>query len=498
MIRTRMAPSPTGYLHFGTARTALFNYLFAKKHGGRFVLRIEDTDRERSEPAFERDIIDGLAWLGIQWDEGPDVGGAQGPYRQSERIEIYKKYLNEMARQDLIYSCFCTAEELERERELQTLAKQPPRYSGKCRTLSDAERRTFTEQGRASTLRFKMPQEVVTIADLIRGDVTFDTATLDDIIIAKNSDTPLYNFAVVVDDALMRITHVIRGEDHISNTPKQILLARALGFDQIPQFGHLPLILNADRTKLSKRQNKVSLIEYRRDGYLPEALINFMVLLGWSPEGDRELFSLTELEEVFDLSRVHKAGAVFNNEKLDWFNAQYIRETPLSRLAELCTPYLVEAKKINANDDGTYTIASTGRIITLHELQRMIALEHQRMKKLSDVSMTLSYLFCDLPAYDPALLVWKDMGTDAVRACLSFSRDVIRALNEEWSAESLEGRLKNALKDEGRKNGEVLWPLRVALTGLSASPSPFDVAAVLGKEQTLRRIDYAHALLNTQ
>ncbi|MBI4252878.1 glutamate--tRNA ligase [Candidatus Uhrbacteria bacterium] len=497
MIRTRMAPSPTGFLHIGTARTALFNYLFARKHGGRFVLRIEDTDKDRSRREFEADIIEGLHWLGIHWDEGPDVGGPHGPYRQSERITIYKKYLMQLYEQDLVYSCYCTQEELERERELQMLAKQPPRYSGICRGLSDAKRKTLEGQGRTSVLRFKTPQRVVSIADLIRGDITFDTATLDDMIIAKNIETPLFNFAVVIDDFLMNITHVIRGEDHISNTPKQLLLGESLGFSA-PLFGHLPLILNTDRTKLSKRQNKVSLLEYKNEGYLSEAIVNFLVLLGWSAENDRELFSLDELENIFSLDRVHKAGAVFNLAKLDWFNAHYIRATPIDILTARCIPFLVDAHHITHNDDGSYTITATQRTIEINDLRQIVSLEQQRMKKLSGCASALGYLFVDQPHYDASLLAWKGMTLDDVVAQLLFLEQHLSEISEDqFTSSIIEQRVKEAIALADKKNGEVLWPFRVALTGQTASPSPFDIAPTLGKTLTLRRIAYARERART-
>lgn len=455
-------------------------------------MRIEDTDRERSRPEFERDICEGLSWLGIQWDEGPDRDGKYGPYRQSERIAIYKQYLNELFEKNLLYPCYCTTEELEQERELQVLAKLPPRYNGRCRTLNAEERRAQEERGVTSTLRFKMPQQVVTINDLIRGDVTFDTAMLDDIIIAKNFDTPLYNFAVIVDDYLMKITHVIRGEDHISNTPKQILLARALGFDT-PQFGHLPLILNADRTKLSKRENNVSLLEYRKDGYMPEALVNFLALLGWSGKDDRELFSLAELEQHFELSQVHKAGAIFNLAKLDWFNAHYIRQKSLQEITVLCIPYLISSGHIVRNEVGeSYRAPATERPFTAEQIQGIIALEQERIKRLSDIADATAYFFTAQPLADPLLLCWKDMTPADAKESLVYAYDMLNALDEElFMAGNLEEQVKEAIAQAGKKNGEILWPLRVALTGRAASPSPFDIARVLGREETLRRVAYA-------
>lgn len=498
MVRTRIAPSPTGYLHIGTARTALFNYLFARRHGGQFIMRTEDTDKERSKAEFEQDIIEGLHWLGVLWDEGPDVGGPYGPYRQSERINIYKPYLKKLWERGSIYRCYCTKEELERERELQILSKQPPKYTGKCRVLSKEAEAEFENEGRPSTLRYKVEPEIIRVTDLIRGELSFDTTIMDDFIIAKDFDKPLFVFAVVVDDYLMNITHVLRGEEHISNIPKQVLLDRALGFD-VPQFGHLSLILNADRTKLSKRQNKVSLLEYRKDGYLPEALINFMVLLGWSPKDDRELFSLKELESLFDLSQVHKAGAIFNIAKLDWFNAHYIRNTPLDTLTAQCIPFLIDAHHITANDDSSYSVVATQRTMSREDLVQIISLEQRRMKKLSECASALGYLFVDQPSYDASLLSWRGMASIDVEANLLFLESHLSEIpDDQFIASTIEQRLKEAITQVNKENGEVLWPFRVALTGLAASPSPFDIAPLLGKSVTLRRIVYAREYVRTQ
>lgn len=477
MVRTRIAPSPTGYLHIGTARTALFNYLFAKKHKGSFILRIEDTDVERSKKEFEEDMLNGLAWLGITWDEGPDMETEYGPYRQSERLATYRTYLEQLIAKDLLYPCFCTKEELEEEREIQVLSKQPPRYSGKCRTLSAQERDRFIKEGKASTLRFKIEQQKqVVVHDLIRGDLSFDPAILDDFIIAKDLDTPLYNFAVVVDDYLMKISHIIRGEEHISNIPKQVLIEEALGFP-IPQFAHLPLILNPDRTKLSKRQNKVSLLEYRTDGYTPEALVNFMMLLGWNPGDDRELFTLQELEDVFSLERVNKSGSIFDTAKLDWFNAHYIRAMDIKNLTALCIPYFIKAGYIQEHS------------FDVEYLKKVVVLERDRIHRLSQISAQTGYYFQTDLEYDDNLLIWKQTPLEDIKKGLQLAYDILEGLDEAlYSTSSLEEALKAAIASTGLKNGVVLWPLRVALTGLAASPGPFQVSEVLGKQKTLERV----------
>ncbi|MDO8571622.1 MAG: glutamate--tRNA ligase [bacterium] len=488
-IRVRMAPSPTGYLHIGTARTALFNFLFARKTGGTFVLRIEDTDLERSDSMFERDILDGLRWLGIQWDEGPDIGGPYGPYRQSERLDTYKRHLQTLQEKGFLYECFCTKEELEKEREEQLWSKRPPKYSGKCRNLTEEQKNVFHTEGVASTLRFKVTEKKIKITDLIRGEIEFDTSLIGDVILAKDFDTPLYNFAVVVDDYEMKITHIIRGEDHISNVPKQILLQEALGLET-PQFAHLSMILNPDRTKLSKRMNKVSLLEYRDEGYLSEAMVNFMVLLGWNPGGEKELFSLGELQTLFNLDGVHKAGAVFDVVKLDWFNGHYIREKNLDELTDLCMPYLQQAGLVVLSEDEC--IVGNGMRFNRNGIKKIIALEQGRIRKISEIAEKIGYIFCKELNYDAELLRWKDMSQEEVVDNLRFVYEIIDSIPvEHFEKNLIENTLKDIIKGSGRRNGAVLWPLRVCLTGLEASPGPFEVADVLGKKETLARISVA-------
>lgn len=492
MIRTRIAPSPTGYLHIGTARTALFNYLYAKKNGGSFIVRIEDTDTERSKKEFEKDILDGLSWLDIRWDEGPGVGGPNGPYYQSGRIDLYEKYLLILFDAGKLYPCYCTKEELERERELQILSRKPPKYSGICRDLTPAQRADREREGRQSTLRFALEERVVTVTDLIRGELSFDTKMFDDFIVAKDFRTPLYNFAVVVDDAHMQITHVIRGEEHISNIPKQVMLASALGFE-IPQFAHLSLILNPDRTKLSKRQNKVSLLEYRADGYLPEAIINFIALLGWNPGGTRELFSLDELSRIFDLDHVNKSGAVFDGKKLDWFNNHYIREKNLDEATALALPYF-EKIGVQKSNSACYTYKRTGEAIDGETLRRIVEIERERISRLSEITDRCHYFFEAELSYDSSLLLWKEMTPADAQESLRFSQAIL-AKQDDYAAHALEIALKEGIVAGGKKNGTILWPLRVALSGLQSSPPPFDIASIIGKDKTLARIQSAIDML---
>ncbi len=460
-MRVRIAPSPTGYLHVGTARTALFNWLFAKKNGGTFVLRIEDTDLERSEKKFEKDIIDGLKWLGLEWDEGP--------IRQSDRLEIYEKYINKLLEDEAAYYCFCSKEELETERQAMLTQGFAPKYSGKCRSLKREEAEKKIKTGADYIIRFKVQTTKVTFKDIIRDNIVFDTALIGDIAIAKNPRAPLYNFAVVVDDEEMKISHVIRGEDHIANTPKQILIQQALGFRQ-PHYAHLPLILDPDRSKMSKRYSATSIQEYKDAGYLPETMTNFMALLGWHPAGEKELFTLEELVQEFGLDRVQKAGAVFNIEKLNWLNAQYIRNTDNKIIAE----------KIN--------LAPT------KENLKIIEITKGRMKKLTDFKELAGFLF-ELADYPTTLLIWKETPKEKIINNLKSVEEILTAVsNESFNQASLEKLLMPLAEEQGR--GEVFWPLRTALSGRENSPGPFEIMEAIGKKETLQRLKIAVSKLN--
>ncbi len=527
-IRVRFAPSPTGSLHIGSARTALFNFLFAKKHHGSFILRIEDTDPQRSKPIFEKDILESLQWLGILWDEGP--------YRQSERGAIYKKCIKKLISEDKAYHCFCSPEELKSMKEYQIRIGQPPRYSGKCRQLDRGEVEKKLIKGTPAIIRLKVFPEKIKFEDLIRKDLEFDADLIGDFPLAKKRGEdflPLYNFAVVCDDFEMKISHVIRGEDHISNTPKQILLQKALGFPQ-PKYAHLPLILGPDKSKLSKRHGAASVTDCRKQGFLSEALINFIAFLGWSPGGEREIFSLASLVKEFSLERVQKGGAVFNIKRLHFLNGFYIRQKPLNKLTELCLPYLIKAGLItelmdefsdnkNKNDKSPETfklfqegrpqfrVKETGEIIDFAYLEKITGLYQERLKESSEIVNLIDFFFKEKLEYEKKLLIWKEMTDKELKTTLKKLAKILSKIKpEDWNKNNLEHilmkeaeALSPVLQPQGntsappdkqvgyykvKDRGYLLWPLRVALTGKQASAPPFDIAEVLGKEKTLKRI----------
>jgi glutamyl-tRNA synthetase len=493
-VRVRFAPSPTGYLHVGSLRTALYNYLFAKKHGGTFVLRIEDTDRKRLvEDATEKL----LATLGMffDWDEGVmqiqnskfkiQNFGDFGPYVQSERLEIYKKYAEELIEKGRAYRCFCSAERLEVVRKEQEARKEPTRYDGRCRELSKEEVAERLKENAPHVVRLRVEGiGEVTFEDIVRGKVSFSRKAIDDQVLVKSDGFPTYHLANVVDDHLMGITHVIRGEEWLPSTPKHILLYEAFGWD-VPQFAHLPLLLNPDRSKLSKRQGDVAVEDYLAKGYLPEALLNFVALLGWNPgEGKtQEIFSLDELVEAFDLAHVHKGGAVFDVKKLDWLNAQYIKKLSLDDLVAKAESFLLKKSWFE-------NVASEKK--TPDFVRRALSIEQERLQKLSDVGDAVKFFFLE-PTVDPALLPWKNNTPEETREALKKMRDTMRSLSEnEWTRERLESTL---LEVAGERKGDFLWPLRVALSGEKQSPPPFEIAWVIGKAATLRRIESAEMLL---
>lgn len=468
-IRVRFAPSPTGSLHLGVARTALFNYLFVKHEGGKFILRIEDTDLKRSELRFERDILENLKWLGIEWDEF---------YRQSERTPIYSKYIEKLLNENRAYHCFCSPEELKLKRQEQMARGAAPKYNGKCQQLPRTEVEKRLAQGQPSIIRFKTDNGKIKFKDLIRGEIEFDANLIGDFSIAKNLATPLYNLAAVIDDFEMEISHVIRGEDHISNTPKQILLQKALGFYQ-PKYAHLPLILGPDKSKLSKRHGAVAVSDYKKQGYLPEALVNFMAFLGWNPDTEKEIFSMEELIKEFSLQKVQKAGAVFNIERLDYLNGVYIRQKSVNELAKLCQPYL---PCLESNS----------------KLERIVGLYQERLKKLSEIGELTDFFFKERLNYPKHLLRWKDMTDAEIKISLDKLEKILREIeNERWQKENLAKVLMSEAEKIGDR-GKLLWPLRVALTGKKASAGPIEIAEILGKEKTLKRLQEAQKLLAQQ
>ncbi len=471
-VRVRIAPSPTGPITLGTARTALFNWLFAKQHNGRFIVRIEDTDRERSKKEYEDQILEGLSWLGLLWDEGPDKGGPYGPYRQSERIPLYQTYLTQLLRNRRAYYCYCTKEELDAERQAILAEGLPPRYSGHCRELTEPP-----AGQKPQVIRFKTPAAPLEFKDMIRGKVAFDASLFGDIVIAKSLNEPLFNFAVVIDDHEMAISHVIRGEDHISNTPKQLLLMNALGFSP-PLYAHIPLILAPNRGKLSKRTAESSFLEYRDKGYLPEALFNFLGLLGWHPKDTQEIFSPDELIRAFNIRRVQKGGAVLDVEKLDWINSQHLRHLSEKELAEHLKPFL-RSHALNPKDRLLY---------------KVIGAVKERLETLGQF-VELSRFFFALPDYDAKLLVWKDTPVSKIKNVLGRLDELFQNFpSSEIRGDMLREKLTPLIEEEGR--GAVLWPLRVALSGQAASPDPVVIAEVLGKDESLKRIKTARTKIN--
>lgn len=512
-IRIRIAPSPTGYLHVGNARTALFNYLFARKEGGSFVLRIEDTDTERSKPEFRDDIIEELKWLGLDWTEGPEVGGNYGPYFQSQRKEIYAGYLKQLLKEGKAYYCFCSEEELEAQRQYQMSQGMAPKYSGKCARLPEKEVKENLGAKKPCVIRLKVGFKKISFADLIREKVEFDSELIGDMVIAKSLDYPLYNFAAAVDDHEMKISHVIRGEDHLSNTPKQILIQEALGFPR-PEYAHLPIILGADRSKISKRHGDTSVLSYRKEGYLPEALVNFMAFLGWNPGDEREIYSLASLAKEFSLEKVQKGGAIFNLKRLDFLNGFYLRQKSPEKLTELCLPYLLEAGLIK--EDGSsekadglrktetleifgkekaeYSITETGEGISQETLSEIVCLYQERMKKLSEIAELTDFFFRDELSFDRSLLKWKEMPEKEIKESLEKAGKTLDKMKGEWTKENLEKALLPAAEEEGDR-GRLLWPLRAALTGKQASAGPTEIAGILGKEKTLKRIKKAVQLI---
>ncbi|MBX3030733.1 MAG: glutamate--tRNA ligase [Chloroflexi bacterium] len=492
-VRCRIAPSPTGPLHIGTARTALFNLLFARHEGGTFILRLEDTDVARSTAAYEADILSGLHWLGIDWDEGPAMGelaerGPFGPYRQMARLESYRAAVEGLLSRDQAYECFCSTEQLAADRASQEAAGQPPRYIGRCAHLTAEQRAQRRAEHPAPVIRFRIPAGRVGFHDLVRGDVSIDTSALGgDLVIVRSDGTPLYHFTVCVDDATMGISHVIRGEDHLSNTPKHILLFRALGAE-VPAFAHLPLILNPDRTKMSKRKSQTAVADYIDQGYIREALINHLALLGWSSGTDDELFSFDDLVERFDLSRVQQGGAIFDRERLDWLNGQWIRRLSDVELVERSLPFL-RASLVDAETDSS--------LPTADDLLPLVPLVRERLPRLDAMGPLVDFLFLDHLSIEPTLLVPKRWDAATTIDALTEARRIIAATGETvFEAEELEPPLRALAETRGWKAGDLFMAIRVALTGRTATPPLFDTMVALGYARTLERLDGARLILD--
>jgi glutamyl-tRNA synthetase len=486
--RVRIAPSPTGPLHIGTARTALFNYLYARRTDGTFVLRLEDTDAARSTVGFEADILEQLHWLGITWDEGPDAAGGEdrgpfGPYRQTQRLESHTAAAADLRARDLAYPCYCTPEELEADRKAHEAAHEPPRYVGRCANLTPEERAAREAAGRRGALRFRVPAGKVGWHDLVRGDVEIDTANIGgDFVIVRSDGTPLYHFAVVVDDASMEMTDIVRGEDHISNTPKHILLFQALGH-AVPAFAHLPLILNPDRTKMSKRKSQTAIADYRAQGFIQEALVNYLALLGWSTGTEEEILSLDELAARFDLEHVQKGGAVFDRERLEWLNGQWIRRLDAEDLIERLQPFLETDQAAGRID----------RVPSPEELRPLVPIIQERLPTLGAIGDLVGFLWIDDVVVDPATLVPKRWDRDTTLAALRAAREaIVESVGPvTFEADELEPPLRALAEARGWKAGDLFMAIRVAVTGRTATPPLFDSLVALGRERTIARLDRA-------
>jgi len=488
-VRTRFAPSPTGEPHIGNIRSALFAWLFARHNEGKFILRIEDTDKERYVGGSVEKIKESLEFLGMDYDEGIDKDGEYGPYLQSERLEIYKEHIQKLIDEDKAYYCFCSSDRLNKMREEQKASKFAPKYDRKCLNLSKEEIKEKLDNKESHVVRFKIPDGFTEFKDIVRGKVSIKNEVLDDQIILKSDGYPTYHLAVVVDDYLMKISHVIRAEEWLPSTPKHILLYQAFGWD-IPAYAHLPMILGDDKKKLSKRHGAVSFLDYKKQGYLPEALVNFMVFLGWNPKDEREVFSTEELIKEFDLEKVNKAGAVFNIEKLNNINGHYIREMDISDLTKKCVQYL-EKEYLEKKGD-SWIIKETKEEVDAEYLEKIVLLEQERIKKLSEIGDLTGFFFKKELEYDSELLIWKKSNKEETLKNLKLLKKYLEKFDEkDWNKEKLEEKTIAWLKENDYGIGDFLWPMRVALSGEKNSPGPFEIAGVLGKEKTLNRIEKA-------
>lgn len=476
-IRVRYAPSPTGHLHIGNARTALFNYLFARNKGGKFIIRIEDTDKKRNIEGGEESQLKYLQWLGIDWDESVDKEGAFGPYRQSERNDIYEKYYTELLEKGHAYKCYCTEEEIEAEREAQVEKGETPAYSGKCRHLTTEEKAKLEAEGRQPSIRFLVPKgKVFTFNDMVKGNVSFEADGIGDHVIVKKDGTPTYNFAVTIDDHLMEISHVLRGDDHISNTPKQLMIYEALGWEA-PTFGHMTLIVNESRKKLSKRDESIIqfIEQYEELGYLPEALFNFIALLGWSPSGEEELFTKEEFITIFDADRLSKSPALFDKQKLTWMNNQYVKKLDIERLVSIALPHLVKAG-----------LVSEQRTEAEEQWVRgLIALYQEKMSYGAEIVELTEIFFAEETVLDEEAkaVISEEQVSEVLSAFLS----EIDQLND-FKAEEIKAAMKAVQKATGHKGKKLFMPIRVAITGQTHGPDLPQAIELFGKEKVKTRL----------
>jgi nondiscriminating glutamyl-tRNA synthetase len=486
-VRTRFAPSPTGSVHVGNLRTALYAFLLARKEKGKFLLRVEDTDQKRFIDGSLEKILDALEWGGIKIDEGVKYGenkevieeGEYGPYFQSKRLEIYQKYIKQLLDSGHAYHCFCTTERLENVRKIQQENKQSPKYDKFCTSLSKEEVAKRIVAGEKYVIRMNVPRgECVFFHDEVYGKIVFKSDDIDDQVLIKSDGFPTYHFAVVVDDHLMKISHIVRGEDWLPSAPKHALLYQFLGW-KMPVLVHVPNVLNENRKKLSKRQGDVTVEDFQKKGYLPETMVNFLALLGWNPKTEREEFSLKELIDIFDISGLHKAGAVFDYKKLDWMNSIYIKKRSVSELKELTKEYF----------DAYFQEKGLEKDDVL--VEKIIKIEQERMKKLSDVTENIDFYF-SIKDYETEFLIWKKNTPEQTIEALENANQALGALSDEFTLEEITDSL---LKAAGDKRGDLLWPLRVALSGEKFSPSPFELAWAIGKKETQKRIAKSLELL---
>lgn len=474
MVRVRFAPSPTGLLHIGNARVAVFNWLFARRHHGSFLLRIEDTDVARSEKKYRDQIIEDLRWLGLAWQEGPDVGGPYGPYLQSERLTIYHDICQRFLQEGLAYQCYCTPEELEERRQIAKRAGKPPRYDNRCRNLTDEQKKAFETAGQNFTVRFKVPEELLVFDDLIRGTCQFDMSLFGDFVIMRSDGTPSFHFAVAVDDTLMQVTHVIRGEDHLSNTPCHILLFHALG-QKPPQFAHLSLTMGADRALLSKRHGAFSLSEYRKLGYLPEALLNYMMLLGWAPKDKKDKFTADDIVDMFEIGTMSKASSVFDQQKLDWLSGQYLREAEIERLVNLAIPYLQAAGLVSTDENA----------IDRATLRLIVNTVRNNISCMSQITQEANIFFKDVVVSEQHVEFLSSEITQSI--LLSFYQELCKT--NALSPEIFKDILK-AVQKETKVNGKGLYlPVRIALAGREHGPELYAIANILGVDACKKRIE---------
>lgn len=481
-LRVRFAPSPTGYLHIGGARTALFNWLYARHYNGSFILRIEDTDRMRSTPEAVKAILDGMKWLGLDWDEGPEKGGEYGPYFQTERLDLYREFVDKLLEIGAAYYCYCSAEELAGRRKKQFADGKPAIYDRKCLNLSEAEKRQLEKEGKKPAIRLKMPDRKIVVHDLIKGRMEFDSKLLSDFVIEKSDGIPTYNFAVVIDDILMDISLVMRGDDHISNTPKQIVIYQALDI-AIPEFAHIPMIMGPDNTRLSKRHGATSVMEYQRMGFLPEAVLNYIAHLGWSSGTNQEIFSIKELIENFTLDKISNHSAIFDMEKLNWFNNEYLKRLSDEKYVEMLIPFLKDAGYIE---------------LPLSEekerwLRKVASLMKSRVRNFKQFLEYGDYFFIeDFTVEDNAVKILEQNG---VRDILEH---LVKRLKEikDWKEENIESEVREMANQLNLKGKQIIHPTRVSLSGKTIGPGLFSLMEALGKEINIKRLEKTIHKLN--